>query len=159
MLKTLVRGVMVRVARHVSRRRSPHITVMSAQPSPAQPSPAQPSPASSVYLAPGSPGPDALLNRSLQYTVYTVHCTGVTSPPLTCNTNINSPRWSAGRGYADAAAAIMSVISTSRTSYTAYRVNCPFRPVSGGTHSWQEAKLAKILMIIDYDLCGKASQF
>ena len=39
MLKTTtVRGVMVRVASHVSGRRSLHVTVMSAQPSPAQPS-------------------------------------------------------------------------------------------------------------------------
>ena len=57
------------VAGHVSWRRSPHVTVMSAQPA-----------GCAVYLPPGSPGPDALLNRSqysmqystVQYTPRTV---------------------------------------------------------------------------------------
>ena len=130
MLKTTtVRGVMVRVASHVSGRRSLHVTVMSAQPSPAQPA------VCTWHLAARGRMLCSTGRHSIQYPPHTVRCTGVTSPPLTCNTNINSPRCSAGRGYADAAAPIMSVICTRRTSYTAYRVNCPFRPVSGGTHS------------------------
>ena len=68
----MVQGAECSVAGHVSWRRSPHVTVMSAQPAAG----------CAVYLPPGSPGPDALLNRSqysivqyaVQYTVqYTPH--------------------------------------------------------------------------------------
>ena len=67
---TLYYGAECSVAGHVSWRRSPHVTVMSAQPAAG----------CAVYLPPGSPGPDALLNRSqysmqystVQYTPHTV---------------------------------------------------------------------------------------
>ena len=76
MLKTTtVRGVMVRVASHVSRRRSLHVTVMSAQPSPAQPSPAQPSPAQpSQQCVPGTWQPGAGCSAQQVATVSTAHC-------------------------------------------------------------------------------------
>ena len=77
MLKTTtVRGVMVRVASHVSRRRSLHVTVMSAQPSPAQPSPAQPSPAQpSQQCVPGTWQPGAGCSAQQVATVSTAHRT------------------------------------------------------------------------------------
>ena len=69
MLKTTtVRGVMVRVASHVSGRRSLHVTVMSAQPS--QPSPAQPS----QQCVPGTWQPGAGCSAQQVATVSTAHC-------------------------------------------------------------------------------------
>ena len=72
MLKTTtVRGVMVRVASHVSGRRSLHVTVMSAQPSPAQPSPAQPA-VCTWHLAARGRMLCSTGRHSIQYTLCTV---------------------------------------------------------------------------------------
>ena len=60
----MVQGAECSVAGHVSWRRSPHVTVMSAQPA-----------GCAVYLPPGSPGPDALLNRSQYSMQYSIHRT------------------------------------------------------------------------------------